>query len=540
MRILLMLLFGAIGLSLCAKDADSNPCGSILDVDHLTVEEKSKIRAELQQFHASRKINGESVCVQIDFLEQLPPVQKGFTEEGRKIIHRSVYDQWQTERFGQPAVLFLFVKDQQQGKFVLNDMVVSRPVTQRVPNLVRVYIRDEIVKKQTTNYEAISAGIYAFSQALNEEYKERLTTHAPTLVAQKKYHKGYAYDAFDYHYFELAQTDKTVDVGCQELLYSNQFDPVFYKKAPVDYNIPPEKEHTTKIPATVFDFYRSDELVYRNKLQEVINNSAPELVALSPESEPNLYSVSRIPLDRLDYRYEHFDFSSSATQYTSLDDQRIPTALKERLDAIDKNFKQFKDWKFNRKVSPQSPMLFEKYRRKCNARVKVYSGRKEPGDPITMYEGLALSWNERFANAQRTYCDAFASDLSELIFGKKLFGRATSTIEPLMAGSSNFKELPLNWSKRDASFATVWDYVDKGFIVYFVHGGDHIETCYPKGIEGFRTVGAGTLTDVKSLEHSSTIWFMKDMKWDNIAKKHVEGRGVRCFVYFGHLKTNAL
>lgn len=83
-----------------------------------------------------------------------------------------------------------------------------------------------------------------------------------------------------------------------------------------------------------------------------------------------------------------------------------------------------------------------------------------------MYEGLALSWSERFSNAQRTYCDAFASDLSGLIFGKKLFGRATSTIEPLMASSEGFREFKINWGDTAEKFAEIWDYVDKGFVVW--------------------------------------------------------------------------
>lgn len=164
MRLLLTIVWYLLGLSLLTNALANDPCSSILDVDHLSVDEKGKIRAEIQQFQALRKVNGETVCVQIDFLEQLPPTQEGFTEDGRKIIRQSVYDRWQTEHFGQPAVLFLFVRDQEQSKFVLNDMVVSRPVAQQIPNLVRLYIRDEIVKKQASYYDAISAGIYAFGQ----------------------------------------------------------------------------------------------------------------------------------------------------------------------------------------------------------------------------------------------------------------------------------------------------------------------------------------------------------------------------------------
>ena len=522
MRIRWILIGWVLGLTLVAKGANDSPCGSILDVDHLTGEEKSKIRIELQQFQAQRTVNGKSVCVQIDFLEQLPPVQKGFTEDGRKIVQQTVYDQWQSAHFGQPAVLFLFVKDPQQGTFVLHDMVTSRPVTQRVPNLVRLYIRDVIVKKQTTNYDAISAGIYAFSQALSEEYKEQLVEESHELLTKNYYYRGYTYYPLYYFYFTANHQDDK-DIGCDYTSYfidGKTHDLFLLEQKGKEVNLSPNK-------ATLLDLHLNRKIGYLSSAHgNKINTEGTESIILQVTNKhiSGIYTQHEGQSTKLnnliDYQYEHLDFSESS-DFTSEKDlvekgEGRYTGLSSKVSEINKNNSHFKEWKF---VKYKSPLVFSDHSKHCLCSVKVTTGVKNKGEAYTTQEGLSTHGKTRFKGSQCTMCNHYASNLSAIV-GKKRgvpADEATSSLEKHFKKEKDY----INLKKfAGAGKELFWRYIDLGYPVYFCKSG-HIETGYPSGYENighkegfeeefeksdlstydvsttFHTIGAGAQTGMK-------------------------------------------
>ena len=511
-----------LGMSVSAPAMDRGPCGSILDVDHLTVEEKGKIRAELQQFHAQRKVDGKAVCVQIDLLEQLPPVQKGFTEDGRKIIHQTVYDQWQSAHFGQPAVLFLFVKDPQQGTFALHDMVISRPMTQRIPDLVRRYIRDVIVKKQATNYEAISAGIHALSQALNDEYKERIVEESNKLLTENYYYRGYTYYPLYYFYFTANHvSDK--NIGCDYTSY-------FIDGKMHDLFLLEQKEKEVSLStsrATYLDLYLDRKVGYLSDVhgnKTNVEGTGSVILSITKKHASAIHTqddnqVTQL-INPIDYKYEYLDFSGSLDFASTKDLEKKGEGkyigLSNKISKISKNDFHFKEWKF---VKYKSPLVFDNHQKHCLCSVKITTGIKSKGEAYTTQEGLSTYGKTRFKGSQCTMCNHYASNLSTIVGTRRGVpaDKPTSDLETEFKKGGDYINLK---NFAGAGKELFWKYINLGYPVYFCKSG-HIETGYPSGYENighkerfeeefkksnlstydasttFHTIGAGAQTGMK-------------------------------------------
>lgn len=121
-----------------------------------------------------------------------------------------------------------------------------------------------------------------------------------------------------------------------------------------------------------------------------------------------------------------------------------------------------------------------------------------------------------------TYCNFFAIDLGNMIFGKYLWDHKTylpcSKIYPHLPNNENFIQIDFN---------EAWDYAEAGFLVHLVTS-DHISTPYPDGLKikkGDKMVGnviqAGATTGIKTF---SEAWGDYDTQL------------IKSFVYVGHLR----
>ncbi len=536
----LVILWCILGLSVVTQATVSNPCSSILDVDQLTAKEKTKIRAEVQQFQASRTINNQAVCVQVDFLEQLPPVQSGFTEDGRRVIRQSIYDQWQTGHFGQPAVLFLFVRDQEQGRFVLNDMVISRPVAQQVPTLIRLYIRDEIVKKQTTHYDAISAGVYAFGEALNGEYKERLVEESEELLDKNFYYRGYTYYPLYYFYFAPFH-QQTEDTGCDHISYLIDGE---YHQLYLLENQQDEKIILSDKKATLLDMQLGRGVGYQlsthgNKQEVPFEMTERDIKRVYSKNLDQMFKQDAV----LSYVYEHFDFSG-ASEYSDTKDLEEKgngnyLGLSDAISKIKENDFHFKEWKY---VKKQSPFVYNNHTKHCRCLVQVITGTKNKGEAYTTLEGLSTYGKTHFQGAQCTMCNHYASDLSA-VFGTKRgvpADKSSGSLVEIFKKESEYINLRNIGNGGKELF---WKYINLGYPVYFCKSG-HIETGYPSGHTNighkkkyedefetseissydatttYHTIGAGAETGMK---HYDGFSFLSDLS-------------TGAFLYLGYLK----
>ncbi len=195
-----LVLFQTVQLNAMDKPSIYDPLGT------LSSEERSRIEAEGRKVIANRKVNGQDLLIQIDFLSEDEFDEGGVTgrdESGRTLFSLGTYTNWSMRYFSQPAVLMLFI-DQGNGNYALDALDFSDMLMDEgIPDLVRRYIRDEIMKKETSYVETISSGLYAIGEALNPVYKERLITKHLSFFDGNQYKRRYSYfTPFNYYEFE--------------------------------------------------------------------------------------------------------------------------------------------------------------------------------------------------------------------------------------------------------------------------------------------------------------------------------------------------
>src|SRR5690606_4898458 len=195
-----LVIFQAVQLNATGKLSLYDPYGA------LSYEERSRVEAEGRTVTANRKVNGQDLLIQIDFMSEDEFDAGGVTgqdDNGRTLFSLGTYAKWSTRYFSQPAVLMLFI-DQGGGNYKLDALNFSEMLMDGgIPDLVRRYIRDEIMKKETSYVETISSGLYAIGEALNPVYKERLIIRHLSLFDGNQYKRRYSYfTPFNYYEFE--------------------------------------------------------------------------------------------------------------------------------------------------------------------------------------------------------------------------------------------------------------------------------------------------------------------------------------------------
>ncbi|HEX9651136.1 MAG TPA: hypothetical protein VGA21_11285 [Cyclobacteriaceae bacterium] len=208
-KILLICLFFCQAAYLGAMNKPSvyDPLGK------LSTEERNRIEAEGRTLSANRKVNGQDLIIQIDFMSEDEFEEGGVTgrdESGLTLFSLGTYINWSLRYFSQPAVLMLFL-DQGNGNYVLDALNFSDMLMDEgIPDLVRRYIRDEIMKKENSYTETISSGLYAIGEALNPTYRERLEQKGNEMLnTDDRYHRAHCVYG-DCHYYEFTPEEKSV------------------------------------------------------------------------------------------------------------------------------------------------------------------------------------------------------------------------------------------------------------------------------------------------------------------------------------------
>jgi hypothetical protein len=79
-----------------------------------------------------------------------------------------------------------------------------------IPDLVRRFIRDEIMKKETSHVEIISSGLYAIGEALNLIYRQRLESKGNEMLnTDDRYHRAHCVYG-DCNYYEFTPQEKSI------------------------------------------------------------------------------------------------------------------------------------------------------------------------------------------------------------------------------------------------------------------------------------------------------------------------------------------
>jgi hypothetical protein len=104
-----------------------------------------------------------------------------------------------------------------------------------IPDLVRRFIRDEIMKKETSHVEIISSGLYAIGEALNPIYRQRLESKGNEMLnADDRYQRAHCNHWSDCKYYEYYPIDRLTS-SFPENIDFNELP--FFINAPSDYEI---------------------------------------------------------------------------------------------------------------------------------------------------------------------------------------------------------------------------------------------------------------------------------------------------------------
>lgn len=360
----------------------------------LSPDERNKIEAEGSIVIANRKVNGQNLLIQIDFLSENEFDEGGVTgrdDSGRTLFSLGTYTNWSIRYLSQPAVLMLFL-DQGNGNYVLGALNFSDILMDKgIPDLVRRYIRDEIMKKENSYIEIISCGLYAIGEALNPIYRQRLAQKGNEMLnTDDRYQRAHCNHWSNCKYYEYYPIER-LESSFSDNIDFNELG--FFIETPSDYEVTNLVENT------------------QQKILDWGNTHESEIVSNWPWEDNGIYLKNSV----------------NTVGYT------IPTDY------------------FPLKNSGETLSFFD-----------VEMEQKSNGEILPVMGYLQIhGW-------KATYCNFFAYDLSNHIFGHVPWGsskKANEIHEYILNHPDSFIDVPV-----DAEDGTL--FAQKGYPVYYTLLGD--------------------------------------------------------------------
>ena len=353
--------------------------------------------------------------------------------------------------------------------------------------VVRKYIQDQIMAKSNSHAQAVNEGVNALKNAYDDGFKEKLVEMGPKMLDFKYYYKGYAYIPTSYYYFEYEEREKSTDLN-KELEY--WYEPEQNTSKYYDVYLKDWKHRK----ATVFNGDFGQDLVYKKEEQAVsLDNFENVYVKTGADKEG---SVGRHLFSEY---HTHFDmkdlFDLENCSYSSVSD--IPEksdlySLSAEMSTSDSIIKMKiikSDFKERyKKLTTDMPVSYK-------SRYKLFNGNltgvsrdnlweSQDVSKVTSKMGWGLGWN--FDQNLAPWCNVFASDLSNYIYGKVEgnypvpYGNGGMTAKKLHSHFISEINNYINLHKEEESYdkEKIWDLIDEGYPVYF-STKKHIETGFP-------------------------------------------------------------
>lgn len=472
----------------------------------LSVEEKNRIDAEGRTIISNRKVNGQNLLIQIDFLSKDEFGKKSATgrdDSGRTLFSLETYSSWSMKYFAQPAVLMLFI-DQGNDNYVLDALNFSDILMDEgIPDLVRRYIRDEIMKKETSYVETISSGLYAIGEALNPVYKERLISEHIPLFNNNQYKRRHAWPVaipMNYYSFEPRHdvTDNN-DMFPDNLHFVG--NDIYLDWSEITYNETETIDITREYSKETEPWY--DQYLLKKieipVLRNIIDNPATH-----EDNEKLITDTFKQDLIEILNEPIHYGNKDLSTHTSSM----LPLAFNGMHAG---------------KVSHEHRID------RFGCRIKVSKQvMDQPWQyiPDVINRAIYPGWGERGP----TWCNQYARDLSGKIFDKPIFESfSANDLYDYMSSSKSFIEI----NNLDAI-----NFVNTGFIVFLIWKNPtgksgHVETLLPNNIQTIDSYGNSINTNENEYSvGAGGIMYSKTNYTENLDFKR--------FLFLGHLKTKEI
>lgn len=99
---------------------------------------------------------------------------------------------WKEAHVEKSRIMFLFIKS--EGSYTFNSLATTDLISYgQLPEIVRDYIEQKIIKLESTYQDAIKVGLNAIINAYDQRFKNTLTNTGTSMLSLSKYFKGNCY-----------------------------------------------------------------------------------------------------------------------------------------------------------------------------------------------------------------------------------------------------------------------------------------------------------------------------------------------------------
>jgi hypothetical protein len=414
-----------------------------------------------------------NIIIQITLFD---PTMLGSLKLKNRHIHSLDYvDIWKTTYINEDRIMFFFEK--QGNQYIFKDFVVTQNIEDgQIPELVRNYISEQILRKENNNITAIVyKGINAVKNAYDRRFQQKLIEHAPKMLMCRYYYKGYTSITTYSYYFRNATINRNAEFRLP-LVYLHQG--VYHAVYLNNWNI---------TRANAFDNLIGHALLS-------VNNIIPHANLLYTQDGTIYKNISILnlnfePKDLFDYtRTGHSTFESVAQQAEFNFVEKLKNS-KNILTMDLSNKKQLTSVQQDGLTVPVSHNTLYKLTKDTihgPTASNLYNAEDNAqADSIS----VAQLWGHPFWSGYPTWCNVYAQYLSRHIYGQV----NGDYLVPSQGGTMNANKLFDYFSNSphyivldkisDNDIKKIWEYVNKGYPVYFSrknpNGSGHIETGVP-------------------------------------------------------------
>lgn len=453
---------------------------------------------------------------------------------------------WNSQYENDLKILFFFIHN---GSHYQLDHFEATPYVRdmQLPALVYDYINEQIINPHANEpKEAIYWGLNAVKNAFDRSYKDKLVTIAPAMLEFKYYYKGHAYSGHDYFFAEYEDFDRQGQNVTKELYFHHENN---YYSVYLD-DMPDRR-------AVAFDKF------FEHPLHASLGNG--NIILISDANSNSLHvhnQTGYTPYYDFDIAFNRQDilhFAGTNHSYTELPNGELNDYVSGLINARKVREIVPNNSDYMHEVETEEPLHVNKrytiYTGTTRQTVRAQLGTPQDATPVTPKMGWSISplWRNEFRFAQPTWCNVYASDLSNLIYGMMgpdypvPYGKRASQIYDHFVADVDYIEISRdNFNSEEVIRNFLWtNFVNKGYPVYFSSRGNpgHIETAFPSGYvtnganriyfddancgntlvnpgSNYLVVGAGGRTGFKS--HERNAWLRND--------------ATKIFLYLGYLK----
>jgi hypothetical protein len=475
---------------------------SIYDpIGNINLEEEGNIKNVANDILNNYSIAGQNIVIQIDFMSSDEFEEGGITgrdESGRTLFSLGTYEEWSMDYFGVPAILILFLDENGDGNYQLDALNFSDIfMDEGTPDLVRRFIRDEVMKTKTGYANVILSGLRAINESLNGEYLQRLKSSQLSLFDGDQYKRRYSYYyPFNYYEFEPYHLEENTDLIPDMLRLidnENYFDWSEVNSTDTEIvNI----SRTFDQEQAPWHYQFLEGNVTTPNLRDLINNertAEENEVLITNQFKEDLIKIGLDPSHYLNENLEQHDVSLLSLAYAG----QYSAEQNYRLD------------RFN-----------------CKIRVKInVLDTQWDYIPDVINRAIYPGWGPKGP----TWCNQFARSLANEVYNKYIFAsmNANDLYDHMQSNSNKYIEI----GQEDAM-----SLVNKGFMVFLIWKNPsgksgHVETLLPYNTTTLDQYGQNMSTGTKEYSvGAGGIMYAKSI--------YINDNRFKRFVYLGHLNND--